>query len=68
MCMTNKRVDQMFSEPRFRQLLTDADTNAKADWDRTFVDDLTDRFSHYGMGMYLSPLQRHHLERIAETH
>ena len=64
----NKRADQVFAEDKFKTLLDDADSNASTDWDRTFVDDLKARFKQYGMGLYLSSLQRFHLERIAETH
>ncbi len=61
----NKPASQIYSEKRLRALLQQADENATKDWDRNFVNDMADRFKTYGMGMYISNLQRHHLERIA---
>ncbi|OVE45699.1 hypothetical protein CBW21_22140 [Chromobacterium violaceum] len=48
-----------------RELLADAETNATSAWDRDFIDAMQARLKQYGMGMHISILQRHHLERIA---
>lgn len=63
----SKPVSQSYSEKRFTQLLADADHNATRDWDRNFITDMQSRFKTYGMGMHISTLQKHHLERIAKT-
>lgn len=61
----SKPASQCYSEKKLKQLLADADTNAARDWDRNFITDMQSRYKSYGMGMHLSTLQRHHLERIA---
>jgi len=62
----SKPVSQVYTEARLRELLSNAEANAAADWDCTFVSDMASRFKHYGMSMHISTLQRHHLERIAK--
>lgn len=61
----SKPASQCYSEKKLKQLLADADTNAVQEWDRNFITDMQSRYKSYGMGMHLSTLQRHHLERIA---
>lgn len=61
----SKPVSMQYTKERFESLLKDAEANASCDWDRSFVNDIADRYKIFGSGMYLSTLQRHHLERIA---
>jgi ribosome assembly protein YihI (activator of Der GTPase) len=64
----NKPATQLYTAEKLKSLLNDADNNASSDWDRKFVDTLLDRFRQYGTDIYLSPLQRLHLERIASNY
>lgn len=61
----SKPVSACYTHEKFQSLLSAADMNAAAGWDREFVDGLIDRSKTYGSSMHISTLQRHHLERIA---
>lgn len=55
----SKPVSMQYKKERFESLLRDAEANASSDWDRSFVNDMTDRYKIFGSGMYLSTLQRY---------
>lgn len=61
----SKPASQVYTAERLQTLLKSADGNAASGWDRNFISDMISRFKTYGMGMHISTLQRHHLERIA---
>lgn len=61
----SKPASQHYTEAKLKQLLADAELNASRDWDSNFISDMLSRFKTYGMGMHISTLQKHHLERIA---
>jgi hypothetical protein len=61
----NRPASCLYTVERLSSLLNDAETKAESDWDRSFIQSMQSRFNKYGMGMHISTLQRHHLERIA---
>jgi hypothetical protein len=61
----SKPASECYTQERLRALLHDAESKAAPGWDTEFITDLSGRFKTYGMGVLLSTLQRHHLERIA---
>lgn len=63
--ISSRPASERYSQKRLEKLLADAEFNAARDWDRNFITDMQSRYKTYGMGMHLSTLQRHHLERIA---
>lgn len=63
--MSNK-VQDIYSEIEFSDLLDEAESNAANSWEETFVSDLRAKFNEYGIRMFLSESQQDHLERIAD--
>ncbi|WP_210425997.1 hypothetical protein [Chromobacterium violaceum] len=63
--IATRPASSLYTPDRLRELLADAETNARSDWDRDFINTMQARLKQYGMGMHISTLQRHHLERIA---
>lgn len=61
----SQKVQDLYSESDFEELLDDAESNAANDWETQFVDDLKAKYEQFGRRMYLSPAQREALERIA---
>ena len=61
----SQKVQDLYSEGEFEELLDEAEANAANDWETQFVDDLQAKFDQYGRRMYLSPAQQEALERIA---
>jgi hypothetical protein len=59
------KVQDLYSESDFEELLDDAESNAANDWETQFVDDLKAKYEQFGRRMYLSPAQQEALERIA---
>lgn len=62
--MSNK-VQDIYSEIEFSDLLDEAENNAANAWEENFVSDLRGKFNEYGIRMFLSESQQEHLERIA---
>lgn len=62
--MSNK-VQDIYSELEFSDLLDEAEKNAANSWEENFVSDLRAKFNEYGIRMFLSESQQEHLERIA---
>lgn len=62
--MSNK-VQDIYSEIEFSDLLDEAESNAANNWEENFVSDLKSKFNEYGIRMFLSESQQDHLERIA---
>ena len=54
-----------YNDDEFTELLSDAEGNAKNEWEEEFVDSLRMKYNQYGAGMYLSDKQVEILERIA---
>ncbi|KMN29625.1 hypothetical protein ACUXVY_18855 [Chromobacterium haemolyticum] len=65
--ISTRPASSLYTPDRLRDLLSDAETNASSDWDRDFIETMQARLKQYGMGMHISSLQRHHLERIASS-
>ncbi|NHR05754.1 hypothetical protein HA052_11135 [Chromobacterium haemolyticum] len=65
--ISTRPASSLYTPDRLRDLLSDAETNAHSDWDRDFIETMHARLKQYGMGMHISSLQRHHLERIASS-
>ena len=65
--IATRPASSIYTPDRLKELLSDAETNASSDWDRNFIDSMQERLRLYGMGMHISALQRHHLERIASS-
>lgn len=63
--MSNK-VQDIYSEIKFSDLLDEAENNAANSWEENFVSDLKSKFNEYGIRMFLSESQKDHLERIAD--
>jgi len=63
--MSNK-VQDIYSELEFSDLLDEAEKNAANAWEENFVSDLRAKFNEYGIRMFLSESQQEHLERIAD--
>ena len=61
----SQRVQDLYEEKEFEELLEDASMNAANDWEETFAADMKARFSQYGRRMFISDTQKDHLERIA---
>lgn len=61
----SQRVQDIYEEKEFEELLEDARMNAANDWEETFAADMKARFSQYGRRMFISDTQKDHLERIA---
>lgn len=61
----SQRVQDLYDEDDFEDLLEDARMNAANDWEESFVADMKGRYSEYGRRMYISDAQNDLLERIA---
>ncbi len=61
----SQRVQDIYKETEFEELLEDARMNAANDWEESFVADMKDRYTQYGRRMFISDAQKEHLERIA---
>ena len=61
----SQRVQDLYDEDDFEDLLDSARMNAANDWEESFVADMKAKFDEYGRRMYLSDAQQAHLERIA---
>ena len=61
----NQRVQDIYDERDFEELLESAQANAANDWEETFVSDMKAKYEEFGRRMYLSDAQKEHLERIA---
>lgn len=61
----SQRVQDLYEEKEFEELIEDARMNAANDWEESFVADMKARFSEYGRRMFISDAQKDHLERIA---
>ena len=61
----SQRVQDLYEEKEFEELLEDARMNAANDWEESFVADMKDRYTEYGRRMFISDAQKDHLERIA---
>ena len=61
----SQRVQDLYEEKEFEELLEDARMNAANDWEESFVADMKSRYAEYGRRMFISDAQQEHLERIA---
>lgn len=61
----SERVQDLYEDSEFEELLENARMNAANDWEESFVSDMKDRYGQFGRRMYLSDAQQEHLERIA---
>lgn len=61
----SERIQDLYDEKEFEELLESARMNAANDWEESFVSDMKTRFDQYGRRMYNSEAQQTTLERIA---
>jgi hypothetical protein len=61
----SERIQDLYDEKEFEELLESARMNAANDWEESFVSDINTRFYQYGRRMYISEAQQTTLERIA---
>lgn len=61
----SQRVQDLYKETEFEELLEDARMNAANDWEESFVADMKDRYTQYGRRMFISDAQKDQIERIA---
>ena len=61
----SQRVQDLYDEKDFEELLEGARMNAANDWEESFVADMKARYDQYGRRMFISDAQQGHLERIA---
>lgn len=61
----SQRVQDLYEEKEFEELLEDARMNAANDWEESFVADMKARYGQYGRRMFISDAQQELLERIA---
>lgn len=61
----SERVQDLYEEKEFEELLESARMNAANDWEESFVSDMKTRFDQFGRRMYISEAQQTTLERIA---
>lgn len=61
----SERVQDIYDEKEFEELLESARMNAANDWEESFVADMKTRYDQYGWRMYISEAQQTTLERIA---
>ena len=61
----SERVQDLYDEKEFEELLDSARMNAANDWEESFVADMKTRYDQYGRRMYISEAQQTTLERIA---
>lgn len=63
--MMSQKVSDLFDDDAdFQQLLTDAESQARSEWQQDFVGDMVERWEKYGAGMFLSDKQLQTLEDI----
>lgn len=62
--MSQKVSDLFDDDADFQQLLTDAESQARSEWQQDFVGDMVGRWEKYGSGMFLSDKQLQTLEDI----
>lgn len=62
--MSQKVSDLFDDDADFQQLLTDAESQARSEWQQDFVGDMVKRWEKYGTGMFLSDKQLQTLEDI----
>ena len=60
-----QRVQDLYKDSEFEELIEDARMNAANDWEESFVADMKDRYAEFGRRMFISDAQKDHLERIA---
>ena len=61
----SERVQDIYDEKEFEELLESARMNAANDWEESFVADMKTRYDQYERRMYISEAQQTTLERIA---
>lgn len=61
----SQRVQDIYKETEFEELLEDARMNAANDWEESFAADMKDRYTQYGRRMFISDAQKDQIERIA---
>ena len=61
----SERVQDLYEDKEFEELLESARMNAANDWEESFVADMKTRFTEYGRRMFISDAQKEQLERIA---
>lgn len=61
----SERVQDLYEEKEFEELLEDARMNSANDWEESFVADMKTRYHQYGRRLYISEAQQTTLERIA---
>lgn len=61
----SERIQDLYDEKEFEELLESARMNAANDLEESFVSDMKTRFDQYGRRMYISEAQQTTLERIA---
>ena len=61
----SERIQDLYDEKEFEELLESARMNAANDWEESFVADMKTRYDQYGRRMYISEAQQTTLERIA---
>lgn len=61
----SERVQDIYDEKEFEELLESARMNAANDWEESFVADMKTRYDQFGRRMYISEAQQTTLERIA---
>lgn len=61
----SERVQDLYDEKEFEELLESARMNAANDWEESFVADMKTRYDQFGRRMYISDAQQTTLERIA---
>lgn len=59
------KVQDVYTEQEFIDLLDEAESNAKNSWEETFVSDMREKFNEYNVRMYISDKQDEILNRIA---
>ena len=59
------KVSDRYSRLEFEDLIGEADSNAKGEWEETFVSDMQDKYEEFGGEMFLSEKQDEILNRIA---
>ena len=61
----SQRVQDLYDEKEFEELLEGARMNAANDWEESFVADMKARYEEFGRRLFISDAQQSHLERIA---
>ena len=61
----SERVQDLYEENGFEELLERASRNAANNWEASFVADMKSRYAKFGRRMYLSEVQQATFENIA---